>query len=123
MNTGESLEKYHELIGEGRLPIAKGLTRCAEDEKRWAITVPLKHHGVPKREYRKLTGEELGASFARKIAALKKFDLVREDDETLRLTEKGGFLADEVVIQFYRPEYLPFPAASYADGELNPHHP
>ncbi len=123
VNTGESLDKYHELIGEGRLPIAKGLTRCAEDEKRWAITVPLKHHGVPKREYRKLTGEELGASFARKIGALKKFDLVREDDETLRLTERGGFLADEVVIQFYRPEYLPFPAASYADGELNPYLP
>jgi oxygen-independent coproporphyrinogen-3 oxidase len=123
VNTGESLEKYHALIETGRLPIAKGQIRSADNEKRWAIAVPLKHHGVSKGRYRRITGEELATSFGRKIEALKKFGLLREDEDSLRLTEKGCFLADEVVIQFYLPEYLPFPKASYADGELNPYLP
>ncbi|MBE0556241.1 MAG: radical SAM protein, partial [Proteobacteria bacterium] len=121
VNTGESLKKYHALIQEGRLPIAKGQVRSKDNEKRWAITVPLKHHGVSKNEYRRITGEDLGTSFGRKIEALKKFGLLHEDESSLCLTEKGCFLADEVVIQFYRPEYLPFPKASYANGELNPY--
>ncbi len=123
VNTGESLTSYHAAIESGRLPIAKGLIRSADDEKRWAITVPLKHHGVRKSVYRDIAGEELQASFGRKIAALERFGLLQEDEHRLRLTDKGGFLADEVVIQFYLPKYLPFPRARYADGELNPHLP
>jgi hypothetical protein len=123
VNTGESLEKYHSFIEQGRLPIAKGRIRSPDNEKRWAIAVPLKHHGVSKQAYRKIAGEELETSFGRKIEALKKFGLLEEDETSLRLTEKGSFLADEVVIQFYLPEYLPFPKASYSDGELNPYLP
>ena len=37
------------------------------------------------------------------------------------LTEKGRFFADEVVIQFYHPDYIPFPKSAYADGELSPY--
>ena len=37
------------------------------------------------------------------------------------LTEKGRFFADEVVIQFYHPGYIPFPRSAYADGELSPY--
>lgn len=123
VNTGESLKKYHELIAEGRLPIAKGQIRSADNEKRWAITVPLKHHGVSKEAYRRIAGEDLKDSFGRKIEALRRHGLLYEDSNWLRLTEKGCFLADEVVIQFYLPEYLPFPKASYVDGELNPYFP
>lgn len=123
VNTGESLGKYHASIAGGRLPIAKGQIRSADNEKRWAIAVPLKHHGVRKRDYQRLVGEDLHDTFGRKIFALKRFGLLHEDDTALRLTEKGSFLADEVVIQFYRPEYLPFPKAVYADGELNPYLP
>lgn len=109
------------MIESGRLPIAKGQVRSADNEKRWAIAVPLKHHGVSKSEYRRIAGEELGASFGRKIEALKRFGLLHDDETSLRLTEKGCFLADEVVIQFYRTEYLPFPKTAYTDSELNPY--
>ncbi len=51
----------------------------------------------------------------------RKAGLLREDETSFRLKEKGCFLADGVAIQFYRPEYLPFPKASYTDEELNPY--
>ncbi len=120
LNTGESLDRYAALLEDGMLPINRGMTRTAEDERRWAVAVTLKHNGLSKRMFRELTGGPVGEAFPRHIERLKKYDLVEEDGETLRLTGRGRFFADEVVTQFYHPKYLPFPRSAYAEGDLNP---
>ncbi len=121
LNTGESLSRYAAALAEGALPINRGKARTADDERRWAAAVTLKHNGVPKTRFRELTGASLDEAFPRQVGSLAKYGLVEERDGTLRLTERGIFFADEVVTQFYHPRYLPFPRSAYADGELNPY--
>lgn len=120
LNTGESLARYAASLRDGVLPINRGMTRTADDEHRWAVAVTLKHNGVPKKRFQELTGVTVNEAFPRRIEHLKKYGLVEEDDETLRLTGRGIFFADEVVTQFYHPKYLPFPKSVYAEGDLNP---
>lgn len=121
LNTGESLERYYSYINKGRLPIDRGKIRTEDDQKRWAIALPLKHHGVSKMKYKDITGLEVDEAFGEKIRKLKNFGLLEENYSILRLTEKGRFFADEVAIQFYHSDYIPFPKSSYAYGELNPY--
>ncbi len=120
LNTGDSLAAYAASLHDGKLPINRGKTRTADDERRWAVAVTLKHNGVPKTRFRELAGLPVSEAFPRRIERLKKYGLVAEDDETLRLTDRGIFFADEVVTHFYHPRYLPFPKSAYADGDLNP---
>ena len=75
---------------------------------------------MPKSRFRELTGFSVNDAFPRHIENLKRYGLVEEDDETLKLTDRGVFFADEVVTQFYHPQYMPFPRSSYAEGDLNP---
>lgn len=121
VNTGESLEKYYSRISNHELPVARGKIRTADDQKRWALVLPLKGDGVSKKEYTEITGLAINEVFDKKLERLKFFGLLEENDETIRLTEKGVFFADEVVLQFYHPDYLPFPKSAYTDGELNPY--
>ncbi len=120
LDTGESLQRYAAFLKDGVLPINRGKTRTADDERRWAVAVTLKHNGVPKARFRELTGVPVGEAFPRRIERLKKYGLLEEDADTLSLTRRGRFFADEVVTQFYHPKYLPFPEAAYASGDLNP---
>ncbi len=121
LNTGESLERYYSYINKGRLPIDRGKIRSEDDQKRWALVLPLKHHGVSKIKYKNMTGLEVNQAFGEKINKLKSCGLLEENDKLLMLTEKGRFFADEVCIQFYHPDYLPFPKSAYAQGQLNPY--
>ena len=120
LNTGESLARYAGFLQDGALPINRGKTRTADDERRWAIAVTLKHNGLSKKNFHERTGVTVSEAFPRHIERLKKYGLVEEDVDTLRLTERGVFFADEVVTQFYHPRYLPFPRSAYAEGDLNP---
>ena len=120
LNTGESLARYASFLHDGLLPINRGKVRTADDERRWAVTLPLKHGGVSKERFRAGTGMTPDEAFPRQIGNLKKYGLVEEDGDTLRLTDRGVFFADEVVTQFYHPDYLPFPRSAYAEGDLNP---
>lgn len=122
LNTGKGLENYYSYINEGKLPIARGKIRTKDDNERWALVLPLKHHGVSKMKYKEITGIGVNEAFGEKIKKLKSYGLLEEDDHILKLTEKGSFFADEVIIQFYHPDYVPFPKSSYAAGELNPYH-
>ena len=121
INTGKGLEDYHDAIGRGRLPVARGKIKSADDVRRWAICLSLKHRGVSRVHYEALTGVPLEREFGTRIERLKRYGLLEEKEEMVALTEKGRFFADEVVIQFYHPDYLPFPKSAYAEGELCPY--
>jgi len=121
INTGKSLEDYHAAIDRGRLPVARGKIKSADDVRRWAICISLKHRGVSLKHYEAVTGAALGGEFAGKLERLKRHGLLEEKEGLVALTEKGRFFADEVVIQFYHPDFIPFPRSAYAEGELSPY--
>jgi oxygen-independent coproporphyrinogen III oxidase len=121
INTGESLGKYYSYIDKGKLPIHRGKIRTKDDEKRRALVMPLKSCGVSKMKYKEKIGLTLNDSFGEKIKRLKDLGFLEEDDKRLSLTQKGCFFADEVMIQFYHRDYIPFPKTVYADGILNPY--
>ncbi len=120
ISTGKGIKEYYSYIDRSKLPISRGKIRNKDDRMRWAISLPLKHSGVSKRLFLGKTGENLNKVFGEKIESLKNFGLLDENDNCLKLTQKGGFFADETVIQFYNRIYLPFPASSYSRGKLNP---
>ena len=120
LNTGESLAKYAAFLKDGVLPINRGKIKTADDIRRWAITLPLKHNGLSKKQFHKVTGISVQEAFPLQIEKLIKYDLLEEDGDLLRLTGRGMFFADEVITQFYHPSYMPFPRSSYAEGDLNP---
>lgn len=121
LNTGESRGTYAAYLRGGTLPINRGKTRTADDERRWAVAVSLKHNGLSKKRFRELAGVPVHGAFPRQLERLKRYGLIREDGDTVELTDRGIFFADEVVTQFYHPDYLPFPKSAYAEGDLNPY--
>ncbi len=121
INTGKDLSDYYSYLEKDKLPIAGGKIKTEDDQKRWAICLSLKHNGVSKLRYKEVTGTTLEEAYGKKINRLRKYGLVEENNEMLKLTERGRFFADEVVIQFYHPDYMPFPKSAYSEGELNPY--
>jgi len=120
LNT-QDFKEYYSLIGRDTLPLNRGLVRSNDDQLRWCIILPLKNREVYKKFYEMQTKASLDQIFRKKIEKLKKFDLVFEDENVLRLTGLGRFFADEVCEQFSDPKYIPFPETAYAPGELNPY--
>lgn len=47
--------------------------------------------------------------------------LLEDNGAVVKLTQMGGFLADEVCECFNSDQYKPFSRTHYADGELNPY--
>ncbi len=114
-------DEYYSLIDSGKLPITRGYTRPADEQLRWAIVLPLKNRDIRKSDYLKQTGVEFDKVFRKKIEVLKEYGLIEDTGKTVRLTELGGFIADEVCEHFNSDRFKPFPRERYADGPLNPY--
>ncbi len=117
----QDFKEYYAAIDAGRLPINRGLIRPAEEQARWAIVLPLKNRDVRKTEFKARSGYEFDEVFKTKVALLEEHGLLEDTGKIVRLTELGGFVADEVCEQFNSIPYLPFPEDHYADGVLNPY--
>ena len=120
INISGDSKKYRSRIREGRLPIERGKVRTEDDERRRRLILPLKNGAVDQDSYRRATGTSPQALFGDRISRLKEFGLLRENDKSLMLTERGRFFADEVCLQFYHPQYLPLPESAYKTGPLKP---
>lgn len=115
-------EKYYKLINEeNTLPVDRGLVRTHDDQLRWSVILPLKNRKIFKKYYEKINGISIHEAFGSKIARLKEFGLLYEDEQIIRLTPLGRFWADETAYFFGHPKYLVFPKISYANGPLNPY--
>lgn len=120
LNT-QDFKEYYALIKQGRLPLNRGILRSKDDQLRWAIILPLKNRKVYKKYYQKIAGCSLDTIFRKKIETLAQYRLIAETPQTLELTERGRFFADEVCHQFHHPQYIPFPETAYAEGPLSPY--
>lgn len=114
-------EEYYSMIDEGKLPITRGYKRPMDEQLRQAIVLPLKNRSVIKSDFQKRTGIAFDDVFQEKIKLLKQYGLLEDNGKVIKLTEMGGFLADEVCEQFNSDAYKPFPREKYAEGPLNPY--
>lgn len=122
IKTFRDIKEYCSLVNQGKIPIERGKVRTKDDEIRRNAIGPLKNmREVYKDSYERATGVALNKIFLKKIKRLKDFNLLSEDEKKIMLTTRGHFFADEVCIQFFHPDYIPFPKQSYADGQLNPY--
>ena len=121
INTGKDLAEYYSYLNKGKLPITRGKIKTEDDRRRWPICLSLKHNGLSKSNLQKIDRFAFRTIFRKKNRILKKYGSVEDTENMLSLTERGRFFADEVVIQFYHPDYMPFPKSAYSDGELNPY--
>lgn len=122
LNT-QYFEEYYAAIEAGRLPLNRGLVRSEEEQKRWAIILPVKNSFVNKKIFKERTGESVVNVFKEKMDRLKTYGLVVEDEMKIQTTKLGAFFADEVAQQFHHPDYIPFPRDQYEEGVLNPYLP
>lgn len=121
LNT-QNFDEYYRLIEEGHLPINRGIVRSEEEQRRWAVILPLKNRTVRKGDYRDATGgSEIDSVFPEKLDALRAHGLVEETDEEVALTDLGKFFADEVVQQFQSEQYMNYPREAYESGPLCPY--
>lgn len=120
LNT-QSFEDYYQRISEGRLPVNRGLKRNHEEQRRWAVVLPLKNRDIDKAQYQSLTGVPFEQSFPELWERLQSAGLVEDKGDFAGLTPKGAFFADEVCHQFHAREFIPFEQDEYASGPLNPY--
>ncbi len=114
-------DEYYSLIDSGRLPITRGYTRPLDEQLRWAVVLPLKNRDIRKADYKKRTGVDFDTVFRKKVSVLEQYGLIEDTGKVVRLTELGGFVADEVCEHFNSDRFKPFPRERYADGPLNPY--
>lgn len=120
LNT-QHFEEYYNNIDQNQLPLNRGYIRNKEQQVRWSIILPLKNTEIKKGRFQEITGINFDHVFQRKTARLKKEGLIEDLGNRIRLTELGGFIADEVAEQYNSVEFLPFPKENYADASCNPY--
>lgn len=114
-----SMHEYFEQVGNGQIPLNRGIVRSPEEQQRWSALLPLKNSWIPKDLYQQRTcGSNVNDIFGPQIEAMKAHGLVYEDDDIVRLTRDGRFFADEICAQLHHPRHMPFPLSEYADGPL-----
>jgi oxygen-independent coproporphyrinogen-3 oxidase len=116
-------DEYYGLIDEGKLPITRAYKHTEDDHIRQKIVLPLKNQVINKRRFTKNSGGyHIEDMFKKKIAALKEYGLLEENEKEIKLTsDLGRFVADEVCECFNSDEFKPFTKDRYADGPLNPY--
>jgi oxygen-independent coproporphyrinogen III oxidase len=107
-NVGGDFDKYRQMVREGRLPVDRGILRDDETEARRSLIAPLKNDRVYKKRFEKRTGISFDAHFGPELARLEGLGLLTVGDETVTLTPRGRFFADQTMMQLHQKRYLPF---------------
>jgi oxygen-independent coproporphyrinogen-3 oxidase len=121
LNT-QFFDEYYAMIEAGNLPLNRGLVRSPDEQRRWSAVLPLKNSFIQKKLYRERTGGSVTEDFGGRIERLKEYGFLVEDANLVAPTRLGTFFADEMVQQFYSPDYIPVPREEFAEGPLNPYH-
>ena len=121
LNT-KDFEMYYSMIEEGKLPYDRGYVRDEIAQQRWAIILPLKNYYIKKRRYKEVTGTAIeNTRFYPIIQNLKTYGFIEENDDVVRLTDKGIFFSDDIVLLFYETKFIPKGRELFNDGPLNPY--
>ena len=118
----KEMGRYRSLVEAGSVPVAQGKICSPDDLLRRAVIGPLRNlSAVDKGSYHEETGREVSEVFAERLGRLRDFGIFEERESEWRLTKRGHFFVDEACIQFFHPDYIPFPRGAYVEGALNPY--
>lgn len=121
LNT-KSFEKYYSMIEQGKLPYDRGYVRDEIAQQRWALILPLKNYYIKKRRYKEVTGVNIESTrFYPIIQKLKDYGFIEENNEIIKLTDKGIFFSDDIMVLFYETKFIPKGRELFKDGPLNPY--
>ena len=81
------------------MPIKVGVRLSKDEQIHRKFVFGLKTR-IDKRLFEKEHGK-IPEQIRKKIDKYKKVDLIEEDDNFIRLTEKGALFADEICVKFY----------------------
>lgn len=108
LNVGDdSLQRYYQAIDAGKVSVDRGKVRTSDDELRRSFILPLKNARVIKQAFRERTGVDANVWFADGIRWAIGHGLIEEDAQSIGLTQRGRFFADEVAMRFFESCYLP----------------
>jgi coproporphyrinogen III oxidase-like Fe-S oxidoreductase len=95
-----SLERYHELINSGRLPLV-GMRKLADKEK-WRYYLLTKLFGLKldKQAFRRRFGKDIGKLLPLEMAFLKSFGQISSNG-LLRVTDKGMYTVSVMMRDFF----------------------
>lgn len=114
-------EEYYRRTEEGLIASDRCLIRNQDQQMRWSIILPLKNYFIDKKLFKKINGCSIDSVFQDKFSLLKEFGLATEDEDEIRLSEKGAFYSDELVHLFYEVQHQSFPPEDFNSGVLNPY--
>jgi oxygen-independent coproporphyrinogen-3 oxidase len=111
LNIGNDFPRYFAAVEGGGFAVDRGLVRNAEEEARHAFILQLKNWRVENALFHARTGKAPRDFFGETLDRLLALRLLEEDKESVSLTDRGRFYADQVVAQFASTEFRSISAA------------
>jgi coproporphyrinogen III oxidase-like Fe-S oxidoreductase len=95
-----SLDRYHELTGAGRLPIAGWRQLSQKENQRYYLLTRLFGMKLDRAAFRERFGGDIGSKLWAELAFFKTLGLMAGDG-TLRVTEKGMYPVSVMMREFF----------------------
>lgn len=100
-NNVNSLEDYHEKIILNQKPIEENETLCIEDKIQEKIFMGLRmNEGIKFIDFKKEFKIDFEEKYNKTIKELLKKELIKKDNEGIKLTQKGREISNTVFIEF-----------------------
>lgn len=100
-NNVNSLEDYHEQIILNQKPIEENETLCIEDKIQEKIFMGLRmNEGIKFIDFKKEFKIDFEEKYNKTIKELLKKELIKKDNEGIKLTQKGREISNTVFIEF-----------------------
>jgi len=98
--------EYYSSINSGNLPINIGKKLSKEDQmERVAILSLQSPNGIDKDSFKTLFSKEPDEAFRAQIETLIEFDLLEDNGDFIRFTDKGMVFGDEICLKFFNQRY------------------
>ena len=94
------IRKYCEMLGEGELPVWRGIELSREERLARAMVLGIKSGEVDIDEIGQRFTVDVAEKYGLLLRKLEGLGLLEKTDRSIRLTDKGMLFADEVAIQF-----------------------
>lgn len=96
-----NVSEYVQCLNQGRLPVADRESATPELARAETVILSLRlREGLSRRRFRERFGQDIGDVYSEAIHRLTEYNLVTMDEDSLRLTDKGLPLANQVAMAF-----------------------
>ncbi len=101
-----SMDGYMQRVEAGHPSVWHGVHLSTDERMRRAVMFNLRSRGVGRDDFRSRYGVDPAEHFAAELAPYREHDLIRIDDDAIRLTDKGVPVADSIALRLVSPQVL-----------------